>query len=146
MCGFAASLGWFGLQSCANIPSKNIPEALRSCDTRRVDPFSEGRQDSQSFTLPSFLRETSSSSLSLLLDSCDTMLFLISTRQEEGFAVSVRRSYAEIGRVTGLSFVDLALTESCRVAFPYSWAHFLNSDTSSLVPGCFIGGGIFVGF
>ena len=146
MCSFAASLGWFGLQSCANIPSKNIPEALRSCDTRRVDPFSEGRQDSQSFTLPSFLRETSPSSLSLLLDSCDTTLFLISTRQEEGFAVSVRRSYAEIGRVTGLSFVDLALTESCRVAFPYSWAHFLNSDTSSLVPGCFIGGGIFVGF
>ena len=36
-------------------------------------------------------------------------------------------------RIPGLSFVDFALTESCRVGLPYSRAHFLNSVTSWLV-------------
>ena len=37
---------------------------------------------------------------------------------------SVRRSYADIGSVAGLSFVDLAPTLSCLVALSYALAHF----------------------
>ena len=120
MCIFAASQGWYGIQSCTNIPSKKRAVILESCDTRRVDslPRNSGRRGLESLALTSLLRETSSSSLSLLLDSSETTLFLISTRHEQGFVLSIRRPYAEIGRVPGLSFVDLARTESCRVALP----------------------------
>ena len=45
--------------------------------------------------------------------------------------------------VPGLSFVDLARTLSCLVAFPYSLAHFLKSSTSPCEPGVFGGHGSF---
>lgn len=118
MCIFDASQGWYGLQSCTNIPSKNSPEILESCETRIFDPLlrNSGRRGLESLALTSLLRETSFSLLTLLFDSCDATLFLISARHEEGFAFSARQPYTEIGRVPGLSYVDLAQTESCRVA------------------------------